>query len=473
MAAVFCLSPLADGPFLATAATSTTTYAAPDYFYSENFYTDIGVVDYNEYLVELQKTSPLKKVTVAVIDSGLDNTCHPVFDGRVDTANARNFNLTDGRESDAWNDDESGHGTHVAGIIAAGSMANVQILPLRVFVGTDNTITFNAFSSAINYVCQMAKQLNIVAANLSLGTKGISEDQADFKTEWRDNLLSYSPYINRLRDAGVLPVVAAGNVNTKAGEVASKSYYAFPAACAGSLAVSAYYIDPYTQVKHLANFSYHNDCISLSAPGWQIWSACCQAAAPASLAGLKPDKDGLYQYDGHYLSYRGTNDDGTPLFHLRLQGTSMATPFVTLCYALICSDPTKATADALGVTWNAKVDTVAPFNYLNPQHKALLLNATDLYLADEAGKTDTNFGYGGVNVSAFANDQMATQTSKTTEDVLAPSLPAYEDYVLPASDEIKNWANVFWVLCGIIVVTVLINFINGRISNRRKRHERE
>lgn len=74
-------------------------------------------------------------VVVAVVDTGVDYT-HPDLAGRVDTANDRDFV---GADLDAM--DDNGHGTHVAGIIAAtmdnsigiaGLAPECRILPVKV-----------------------------------------------------------------------------------------------------------------------------------------------------------------------------------------------------------------------------------------------------------------------------------------------------------------------------------------------------
>ena len=463
--AFFCVTPLASSTLTATAA--TTIYAAPTYQYNASWYDELGITAYNNYLQELQSTNGLKKVTVAVVDSGLDYTSSAVFDGRVITQYAKNFNLTDKRTAADWHQDESGHGTHVAGVIAAGSMANVQILPIRIFVGENNAMTFSVFHEAINYVCQMQRTLNIVAVNLSLGTKGISRDdyatEAEFNAAFARDLNTYQPYVNRLRRAGILPIAAAGNIDTKTGETDTKSYYAFPASCEGAISVSAYYRDGATAKR--ASFSYYNERISLSAPGAEIWSACSSYVVPTDSSSLIPYPqagEGVHYFKnsaGNYIYVRQHNVDGATYYDLRSQGTSMATPFVTLCYALLCSDPGKTTAEAWGVEWDDSVDTAAPYYYLNPQHKALLLNATDFYLKNEPGKTDVYFGYGGVNVKAFAADEVTKQASKTEDDVIAPSLPTYTAPTNTTAQEVANWAGVFWLLVGMALVIVLIGFL--------------
>jgi subtilisin family serine protease len=82
-------------------------------------------------------------VTVAVVDSGLDLD-HPSFAGRIVTG----WDFVDG---DDYPDDENGHGTHVAGIVAAsaggatpGAAPGASIMPVRVLdasgAGSSETI---------------------------------------------------------------------------------------------------------------------------------------------------------------------------------------------------------------------------------------------------------------------------------------------------------------------------------------------
>jgi lantibiotic leader peptide-processing serine protease len=129
--------------------------------------------------------SPL--VRVAVIDSGIDPG-HPEFAGRIDTANSASC-ITGTPVTDPtgqlWKD-LIGHGTHVAGIIAAGDndfgnvgvAPNVQILVVKV---TDPglPITPQAAACAFDYVASQ----NVDVANASFavdkGETG-SADPLDF-----------------------------------------------------------------------------------------------------------------------------------------------------------------------------------------------------------------------------------------------------------------------------------------------------
>jgi len=139
-------------------------------------------------------------VTVAVVDSGVDMH-HPDLVGRL-----RN----DGRDFVAGDDDpsdENGHGTNVAGIIAAtidnseggtGLAPGVKILPVRVMnakgAGTDSSI-----ARGIRFAADKGAQV----INLSLGAT-LTID-ADTVSEQVTSAISYA------QEKGSLVIVAAGN----------------------------------------------------------------------------------------------------------------------------------------------------------------------------------------------------------------------------------------------------------------------
>lgn len=134
--------------------------------------------------------------TVWVIDSGID-TDHP--DLNVDFQ--RSASLIYG---DASIEDGFGHGTSVAGIIAAknngtgmvGVAANATVVALRVFDNTGYGTVSRAIS-AVNYVVNMAKPGDVV--NMSLGA-GISSTL--------DNAVTTAA------SRGILFAIAAGNSAT-------------------------------------------------------------------------------------------------------------------------------------------------------------------------------------------------------------------------------------------------------------------
>lgn len=468
---------------------TTDVITAPSYLFNRTGFNydmvdgtsilaDLGVVRYNQFLMDLQNSQgqALPEVVVAVLDSGVDAD-HAVFGEnreRLLTDYAVNFCLqiedatgrpvSSGLTANDWDSDASGHGTHVAGIIADSTLANVKILPIRIFCGTDNTMGLNTFNNAVNYLCALKEgkptylngywyntqrtKLNIVAVNLSLGTTGIEAVKSNDDLLTRTNR-DYQSYINSLCGAAILPIAAAGNISKDNGETNTKSYYSFPASCAGAVSVSAY--DFYNDYD-LADFSYYNNCVSISAPGVGIWSACSDDV-----------------YDRYSKRNQTYVDPGTGIKYLQLSGTSMATPFVTICYALLMSDPTKTTAATLGIdSWDPTVDYARPYYYVTMQEKALLLHALDLYEDNEPGMNDPYYGYGGINVEDFAQATVAVQTSKTAGELLVNNVntqPVVGNDTL--AGEVSEWGTVVWILVGVGLIFLLINMVKSAFPLRR------
>lgn len=136
---------------------------------------------------------PLTPVRVAVIDSGVD-FLHPDLAGQL----LPGYNYVSPGQPPA---DDYGHGTHVAGTIAAltnngqgiaGGAMSVEILPLKV-LGADGSGTFLDLASAI---CDAADQ-GARVINLSVQFAGYDSTIA--------GAVEYA------YDKGVLPVAAAGN----------------------------------------------------------------------------------------------------------------------------------------------------------------------------------------------------------------------------------------------------------------------
>ena len=121
--------------------------------------------------------------------------------GYIDDVRGYNF----GSNNNDTND-QNGHGTHVAGIIAAeasngigitGAFSNAKILPIA--IGDENgAITTEAIISSINYVIELKnKGHNIVVYNFSFGGYEFSETE---KRAFED-----------LNTAGIIAVAATGN----------------------------------------------------------------------------------------------------------------------------------------------------------------------------------------------------------------------------------------------------------------------
>lgn len=210
-----------------------------------------------------------RDVNVAVLDTGIEAD-HPDLLGAI--LDARDFS-----GSRSGPTDKNGHGTHVAGVIAArknelgvvGLANECQLLPGKV-LGDDGSGTDYAVSQGIVWAVESGAHV----ISLSLGGPHYSA--------------SIAQHINWAVEKGVFVICAAGN--SGGGGVN------FPARLETTIAVGA--VDRYGRV---AEFSSRGDEVDVCAPGQDVLST--------------------------YL--RGG--------YARLSGTSMATPFVTGVVALMLS----------------------------------------------------------------------------------------------------------------------------------------
>ena len=228
-------------------------------------------------------------VTVAVIDSGVDYT-HP--DLAPNYAGGRDF----------FNDDldpmdDQGHGTHVAGIIAAamnnptgdpaspegvvGVAPNARILAYKV-CGADGSCSDFAIEQAIaQAIADHAKVIN-----MSFGGPDYSQSMDDaLQAAWA---------------AGLVLVAAAGNNGT--------TDLGYPAALPNVISVGAFDEDD-----NRASFSTFGSWVDIAAPGNVIMSSYPMAQCAVT---TDPGDTGCYTW---------------------LSGTSMASPFVAGAAALVWS----------------------------------------------------------------------------------------------------------------------------------------
>ncbi len=219
-------------------------------------------------------------VVVGVVDTGVDGT-HPDLAGQVLAGADLVAGTGDGRV------DPDGHGTHVAGIVAAvannnlgvaGAAPGVKILPVRVLDSSGSGWTSD-IANGITY----AADHGAAVINLSLG--GSDDDPA------------VAAAVSYAQSRDVVVVAAAGNdaeactatVTTDCGNPVE-----YPAGDPGVLAVAA--VD---SALAPASFSEHGAQVSLAAPGVKIAS-----------------------------TYPGAS-------YIYMSGTSMASPFVAASAALV------------------------------------------------------------------------------------------------------------------------------------------
>lgn len=156
-------------------------------------------------------TSNGSGVKVAVLDSGVDLT-HP--DLKANLASVSKTCVSTTRTAN----DDNGHGTHVAGTIAAanntvgviGVASGAQIVPVKVLDKTGNG-SWSTVICGIDWVTANAARYNIKVANMSLSGVGASDNNCGYTNN--DPL---HQAICKSVAAGVTYVVAAGNEGVNA-----------------------------------------------------------------------------------------------------------------------------------------------------------------------------------------------------------------------------------------------------------------
>ncbi|MFF4450432.1 S8 family serine peptidase [Streptomyces sp. NPDC001502] len=182
-------------------------------------------------------------VTAYILDTGIDYG-HTEFTGADGTTRASfGFDaINDGRNGA----DCQGHGTHVAGTVAGktyGVARKANLVSVRV-LGCDGKGTWSGIIAGMDWVAKNAKQPAVL--NGSLGG---------------DRSEAVNNAATAVSDAGVLPVIAAGNSAKDACNIS-------PASAARVVTVAAS-----NQWDEETDFSNYGSCVSLYAPGQAIVSA--------------------------------------------------------------------------------------------------------------------------------------------------------------------------------------------------------
>lgn len=235
-------------------------------------------------------TTGSAEVLVAVIDSGVDYT-HPDLAANMwtDTDGTHGYDFF---ANDSDPQDENGHGTHVAGTIAAvgnngigvtGVAWNAKIMACR-FTGPDGKGFTSDAISAIRYAVDKGAKILNNSWGSTAGTAGDALNQE----------------ITRARNLGVLFVAAAGNLQGGADETRNNDVYpTFPANYPDDNIISVAATD---RTDALASFSHYGaTTVDIAAPGKDIYSTT---------------RNNTYQY---------------------MSGTSMAAPHVAGAAALVLS----------------------------------------------------------------------------------------------------------------------------------------
>ncbi|WP_236717669.1 S8 family peptidase [Rummeliibacillus stabekisii] len=200
-------------------------------------------------IAKAQQLAGKNKVTVAIIDTGID-TKHPDLKGLF----LPGYNALDPMHQPATDN----HGTHVAGIIAAnknngiggyGINPNVKILPIDVF----ERWGASDYSIAEGILHAVKKGAKVI--NMSLGGPMPSP------------LIEEA--INKANEKGVVVVASAGN--------SGDDWVNYPAGYEGVISVGA--VD---SRKKLADYSSYGTSVDLVAPGDEIYSTFYEAEKKSS-----------------------------------------------------------------------------------------------------------------------------------------------------------------------------------------------
>lgn len=204
-----------------------------------------------------------KGVTVAVIDTGIDYT-HSSLGGGF----GKNYKVIGGYDfydDDSDPMDESGHGTSVAGVIAAksytvngvtyrGVAPDAKLVALR--VGTESNITNDNIERALQWIVSNYRTYGISIVNLSLGSGNYTDP--DSSSQFADEFAT-------LRDLGIFVVAASGNSNDQNSGPISQDGIAYPAADPNVFAVGA--VDANDVI---STWTQRGDELDLLAPGVDI-----------------------------------------------------------------------------------------------------------------------------------------------------------------------------------------------------------
>jgi subtilisin family serine protease/PKD repeat protein len=311
-----------------------------------------GVTQIGAYAVH-QSGITGQGVKVAILDSGIDYT-HPdlasVYAGGYDFVNG---------DTDPM--DDHGHGTHVAGTIAAaadgagiiGVAPGVEVYALKV-LNKNGSGYFSDIVMALEWATGGSTLPGSIKVDITNNSYGSSTDPGIF--------VELAFWLAYYQD-GVLSVAAAGNSGNAAGTGDNVIY---PAAYDSAVTVAAT-----DQSNIRASFSSTGPAVELAAPGKSIYST----------------------YPGGYYAI--------------WQGTSMASPHVVGAAALVMESPETIARDANNDgTYETNGDGV-----WTAEEVRLLLQAT----AEDLGTSgkDNQYGYGLV----AADEAVLTTTVPNTQPV--------------------------------------------------------
>ena len=254
----------------------------------------------------LKNAKPLKKAKIFILDTGVDATHEDL------TGNYKSLAKEYDRDTDK-------HGTHCAGIANAVSNNNLGIASLNLTGKLTSVTSITVLPGGRGTQESIIDGIILAADN---GADVISMSLGGPATDRRQN--AYEKAIKYANDKGAIVVVAAGNENMNA-------RFVIPASCKGVIAVSA--VDDKLQKAVFSNFVTELE-FKVSAPGVKILSTV-------------PGNDYMF-----------------------LNGTSMATPYVSGLIGILKAFLPKLTTDEayliLSSTGKETSDTQMTGRFIQP-----------------------------------------------------------------------------------------------------------
>ena len=293
-----------------------------------------------------------RDVVVAVLDTGVDSS-HPDFaGGKV---------IVGGNHSGASSsDDRHGHGTHVAGTIAAATDNGEGVAGLgwNTRVRAVKVLDDDGFGTYTTVVRGIEEAVATGARVINMSFAG-------------DASRALEEAVKAARNAGVVVVAAAGNEGST-----DKNY---PAAIDGVIGVGAT-----DRNDNLASFSDRGSWVSIAAPGVSIASTCSTA----------------------FGNRCGPNEQPSNTGYAVFSGTSMASPHVAAAAALLFAAEPGLTGDQvrarLAATATPIAGTGTNFAWGRLDVAAALRGMTPGYWMTAADGGVFNFGAAGFHGSAAA-----------------------------------------------------------------------
>ncbi|MEV4424303.1 S8 family serine peptidase [Streptomyces sp. R-07] len=246
---------------------------------------------------------------VAILDTGIDT-------GHRDLNVAGGFNCMNPSRPEAYRDN-NGHGTHVAGTVAArdngddvvGVVPGARLYAVKVLGASGSGSTSNIVCG-LDWLAQNAAALGIKTANMSLGGDGADDGNCGFSNDDPE----HQAICHVVDDTGVTMVVAAGNSSD---DLANHTPAAF---------------DEVLSVTAVADFD--------GQPGGGATATCRTSNADDTAAGFSSfavsAADAAHTIAGPGVCIESTRNRGRTIV---FSGTSMASPHVTGTAALCLTGP--------------------------------------------------------------------------------------------------------------------------------------